>query len=451
MIHDFAWTADPRYIKVEREFVARREVTPREYEETAALLGLPLDEVKLPDVKMTLLIEPEHRGQVERHFRALRAAIKYYGLWYGPYPYETVTMVDPPFRTNSGGMEYPTLFTAGTRILASRKVLQPEGVIVHEFGHGYWYGIIANNEFEEPWLDEGFNSYSTGRVLAKAFGRGAYPLDFNGIPLASLFRLPKTLDFETDRATAISIVKFDPVIRDSWHFYDPGSYGANVYERASTCLNTLERVLGGRTMSRIMRTYFERFRFRHPKTADFVGVVNEISGRDMTWFFEEFLMNTLDFDYGIASCASVEKPKHPRGVFDVQGKKEEMTSEKIRGLESGNKGPSDGREYVTTVILRRYGEARVRGDARVELEVSFEDGSRETRFWDGQDRWARMVFVKPARAKLARIDPDGLWLVDSNMANNSWRAATAVDGLARLFSRLLSAVQNILLWMSVSS
>ena len=117
MVHDFAWTADPRYIKIERDFIGDREVTHAEYAETAERLGLPLEEVRLPDVRMTLLIAPEHKGQIERHFRALRAALKYYGLWYGPYPYETVTMVDPPFRTGSGGMEYPTLFTAGTRVL----------------------------------------------------------------------------------------------------------------------------------------------------------------------------------------------------------------------------------------------------------------------------------------------------------------------------------------------
>jgi hypothetical protein len=118
-IHDVAWTADPNFLRVERTFNAAEEVTPAEYEETARKLGLTTDEVRLPDVQMTLLIRKEHRRQVERHFKALRMALKYYGLWYGPYPYETVTMVDPPFRTGSGGMEYPTLFTAGTDVITS--------------------------------------------------------------------------------------------------------------------------------------------------------------------------------------------------------------------------------------------------------------------------------------------------------------------------------------------
>jgi hypothetical protein len=446
MIHDFAWTTDPRFIKVERPFVAAREVTPREYAETAALLGVPVDEVKLPDVRMILLIEPEHRGQIDRHFRALREAIKYYGLWYGPYPYETITMVDPPFRTKSGGMEYPTLFTAGTHVLLSRRVLEPEGVIVHEFGHNYWYGMVANNEFEEAWLDEGVNTYSTGRVLAKAYGRGMLPFDLNGIPLASLVGMPRTLDAETDRAAAIGIVPYDPVIRDSWHFYDSESYGANVYARAATCLNTLERLMGEKTMARIMRTYFSRFRFRHPKSADFMAVVSEISGQDMDWFFRSFLMDTLNFDYGIESCVSVEKPPFARGVFDVDGRKTEAPAP--GRPESGG---TAGREYVTTVSLRRYGEARLGGEARIKLVVSFEDGSSETRFWDGRDRWARLIFVRPARAVRAEIDPDTIWLIDSDITNNSYLVAPARGGLAALATRLLGALQNIFQWVSAFS
>ncbi|HYA48397.1 MAG TPA: M1 family metallopeptidase [Burkholderiales bacterium] len=449
MVHDFAWMADPRYVKFERTFVAAKEVGPLEYKETAALLDLPVEEVRLPDVKMTLLIAPEHKGQIERHFKALRTAIKYYGLWYGPYPYETVTMVDPPFRTASGGMEYPTLFTAGTRVLASADVLSPEGVIIHEFGHGYWYGLAANNEFEEAWLDEGINTYSTGRVLARTYGPSAFSIDVLGIPLASIFRMPKFLDYETDRAEAINTVKYDPVFTASWRFYNRGSYGANVYARASTCLNTLERLVGEQTMARIMRTFQMRFRFRHPKTADFVEVANEVSGRDLTWFFDELMGDTLNFDYGIASVESEERAAHPRGVFDVDGRKEEMTAAKAREIEGRSAGKDAtkavvAKEFLTTVTLRRFGEARVQGDVRVKFVVAFADGTQETGFWDGQGRWERFVFAKPAKALWAKVDPDLTWLVDSDLANNTYVVRPVRRGLARLFSELLHVVQTIL-------
>ncbi len=446
MVHDFAWTADPRYIKIERDFIGDREVTHAEYAETAERLGLPLEEVRLPDVRMTLLIAPEHKGQTERHFRALRAALKYYGLWYGPYPYETVTMVDPPFRTGSGGMEYPTLFTAGTRVLASRNVLSPEGVIVHEFGHGYWYGLAANNEFEAAWLDEGFNTYSTGKVLAKAYGPGAMSFVFKGFPLDWFLRLPRNFDFELNRAAAINTVRYDPVTAWSWKFYNSGSYGANVYMRAATLLETLERLLGEPVWSRIMRTYHMRYRFKHPTKSDFVAVVNELSGKDMTWFFDELLEGTEAFDYGIASVTSAKVPLRRRGVYDADGARTEWTDKKIAELEkTGAESPGGPPQaaYRTTVVLRRFGEARLGGDARVEVLVRFKDGTTETRAWDGQARWARLEFVRPVEVASAEIDPAGVWLIDENLANNSRGADGLRGNVVKMITQHLFLLQNL--------
>ena len=441
-IHDFAWTADPDFIKEERNFVADEEVTQEEYAEIARILQLPLEEVKLPDVKMILLIGPEHKGQIDRHFKALRMAIKYYGLWYGPYPYETVTMVDPPFRTGSGGMEYPTFFTAGTGILTSKKVLSPECVIIHEFGHGYWYGLNANNEFEEAWLDEGINTYSTGKVTTKAYGKGVVPMSFKGIPLSWFLKLPEYYDYESDRALAIHVVEFDPITAFSWRFYNGGTYALNVYMRASTCLNTLEGFVGEEMMLRILRTFHMRFRYKHPHTQDFIDVVNEITGRDLTWFFEELFFGTLNFDYGISSLASTEKKKFVRGVFDIDGKKEEYTQKKVDEMEE--KEPRDKKFYLTEVRVRRFGEARVHGDAFVKLKVVFEDGSEEVRYWKGQERWKKFIFEKPAKPTYAQIDPEYIWLIDSNLSNNSIRLKPKKSGILKLTTQFLFLIQNYL-------
>ncbi len=443
-IHDFAWTADPDFIRIEQEFIADKEVTQKEYEEMARILRLPLKDIKLPDVKMILLIEPEHRAQIDRHFKALRAALKYYGLWYGPYPYLTVTMVDPPFRTGSGGMEYPTLFTAGTSVLRTKKVLSPESVIVHEFGHGYWYGLSANNEFEEAWLDEGINSYSTGKVLAKAYGPSLMSGSFNEIPLAWFIKLPRYYDYEFDRAAAINVVKFDPITTFSWKFYDRGSYGLNVYMRAATCLDTLERLVGEETMLRIMRSFHMRFRYKHPKTSDFMAVVNGVTGRDLGWFFKELFSNTLNFDYGICSLRSEESKRFVRGVFDRDGKKEELTSKKVSQLEKKERKSGGRKLYTTKVRVRRFGEARVSGDAMVKLKVVFEDGSEEVRLWDGQGRWEKFSFEKPVKAKYAQVDPDNIWLIDSNLANNSLRLKPSRRGILRPATQLLFLIQNFL-------
>ena len=92
--------------------------------------------------------------------------LEFYSRNYGAYPYETITLVDPPINAlGAGGMEYPTLFTSIGLWFFPGGLRLPEMVTIHEFGHGYWYGIVASNEFEEAWLDEGINSYSEIKAM----------------------------------------------------------------------------------------------------------------------------------------------------------------------------------------------------------------------------------------------------------------------------------------------
>lgn len=438
-IHDFAWTADPDYVRIERDFVAADEVSEAEYREVAGALRLPIDQVRLPDVRMILLINPEHRSQAERHFKALRMALKYYGLWYGPYPYAQVTMVDPPFRSGSGGMEYQTLFTAGTRVLPSPQENNPEMVIVHEFGHGYWYGLAASNEFEEAWLDEGINTYSTGKVLAKAFGPSAVPLNLAGIPLSRYTGRFKYADLELDRMAAVHAARLDPVVTPSWRFSTSASYAMNVYMRAATNLRTLENLIGKEAMLRLLRTFHTRFRFRHPTTRDFIAVANEVSGRDLGWFFEEFFFSAKEWDFAVAQAESQEI-RTPRGVFERQGKKVETTSQAARQQDR----KSSKKRYATCVRVERLGEARPGGGVRLKVLTVFENGERKVESWDGLGRWVEFTYEGPSRVKFAQVDPERVFLVDSDLSNNSRLAKADPAGALRWSARLLFWTQNLL-------
>lgn len=438
-IHDFAWTADPDYIKIERDFIADREVSSVEYQEIAGTLRLPLEAVKLPDVKMILLINPEHRDQADRHFKALRMALKYYGLWYGPYPYQQVTMIDPPFRSGSGGMEYQTLFTAGTQVMPTPQANSPEMVIIHEFGHGYWYGLSASNEFEEAWLDEGINTYSTGKVLAKAYGAGSIPLALFGIPLTRYSGRFKYADMESDRAAAIQVVKTDPVVVPSWKFYDPMSYAFNVYMRASTNLLTLENIIGKEVMLRVMRAFQTRFRFRHPVTKDFIATVNEISGRNMNWLFDELFFSTREWDYAVDNVIS-RKVKTSRGMFDGKDKKSEVTSRAARDLDRKNKKTI----YRSLVRIRRLGDARPGPGVKLKIITAFEDGSQKINYWDGQGNWTEFSFEGASKIKYAQIDPDNVFLIDRDLSNNSFVVKANMGGTLRWTGKLLFWIQNLL-------
>ncbi len=149
-VHDFAWTTSPDYIERRERF----------------------EHDGLPPVDMRLMLQPEHVSQAARHFNSARATLRHYGEWFGPYPYGHITIVDPVWQSATDGMEYPTLFTAGTSLLMPREDTSLEDVIVHEAGHQWWYGMVGTNEFEDAWMDEGINQYATARVMAEEFPDG---------------------------------------------------------------------------------------------------------------------------------------------------------------------------------------------------------------------------------------------------------------------------------------
>ena len=233
-VHDFAWTSCPDFIEKTEEY------------------ALPSGK----EVEITLLILPEHKGQADRYFTSTKNAIKYYSKWYGEYPYRTVTVVDPAYRSESGGMEYPTFFTGGARWWARKNVWRPEIVTVHEFGHGYWYGLIGSNEFEYPWIDEGFNSFAESQVMEEAYGPNSYEIRYFGIPFVY-----DEVKFE-QKFDGLSgyrnWAKSDNMQRFAWEFGTRNSYIVNAYDKPQLMLLTLKNYLGKRMFDEIMMTFSRR-------------------------------------------------------------------------------------------------------------------------------------------------------------------------------------------------
>ncbi len=377
-VHDFTWTTSPDYVEHRQRF----------------------EHAGLPPVDIRLLMQPEHAGQEDRHFAATAAALRYYGEWYGPYPYGHVTVIDPAYQSGAGGMEYPTLFTAGTRWIAPRQTNSPEAVTVHEAGHQFWYAIVGNNEFEHAWMDEGLNTFSEERVQSIAFQPnyrverffgGFVPWQFRDI---ALNRATDGNGLNGYRSAAESDVPATPTYR-----YWPGTHAQVTYSKTALWLHTLERMLGWDTLQRILSTYFDRWKFRHPRPEDFFAVANEVSGRDLTWFFDQVHRSSNVFDYGV----------------------ERFVSERlaVQGLDDGPQPSFGNREaegtYRTTLVVRRFGEATF----PVTVVTTFADGQQLTETWDGIDRWRLYTYDRPSRAANVVIDPERTLLLDINYTNNS--------------------------------
>lgn len=484
---DFAWTADRRFLAIEREI---RPLDPDRLDDPVASewrrrkvdLGLSDADAALPTVKVVLLVQPEHADQADRMFEAARVALGCFGTWLGPYPYGRLTIVDPPWASaGAGGMEYPMLVTAGTVAGSTLDSQRPEGVIVHEIGHQWLMGALSNNETEEAWLDEGVNTYLTALALDLAYGPPRQGTDILGwyLPYVPFHEMsgvttgwPETLDlprwarppaidafrlwcdlpwlswvasrrYDTDpilpmRRAWLRRAGYDEMVKTGWTYFDRTSYAVNAYSRPALFLNSLRRQLGtdlgaaegDRKFFRALREYAREFRFGHPTTDDFLRKFKDM-GADPTAAADRLVRGATTFDYAVESVRDARSPEIVG--FDEKGV-----------LRKGRGGGADASEPRRTIVrLRRTGDSTV----PVVAEFRRADGTSERVRWDVKDqakeRWRD--FPVEGEVTLIRVDPDGVYLQDLNLSNNSFASAGNARPAAKWSVRFLGWLENTLL------
>lgn len=372
-VHDFAWTISPRF-----------EVNERQWKH----------------VKIKAVMQPEHSGSTERYFQSVIAALEYFQKHLGRYPYSVLTLVDPPLEASgSSGMEYPNFITCGETFWGlPNGIRSAEVVTIHEFGHQYFQGMLASNEFEESFLDEGFNQYYEGRIMDATYGKGS---------MINLFGF-KLNDSESPRMAYVSMknIKISEIFRKSWE-YPKGTYGTLTYMKTATMLQTLENLIGTKTMDEVMQTYFIRWRFKHPAVKDFVTIVNEIApkrtnfkyGKNFDWYFEQALYKAPDFDYEVSEI-------------------------------SQNK-----------CTIKRLGDMII----PTEILVKFTDGKEELINWNGEDYSKVLMFEKPINS--VTIDPKNKILFDLNLNNNSRTLEQSSLSFVKYAMKIMFWVQNLMSWL----
>ena len=154
------------------------------------------------------------------------------------------------------------------------------------------------------------------------------------------------------------------------------------YSKPSLCLHTLERALGWTTVQQILSTFFERWKFKHPEPDDLFAVATEVSGRDLTPFFDQVYRGSAVFDYGVESVSSTA---------------------------------AGDDNFMSEVFVRRYGD----GIFPVTILVTLANGEQRRFAWDGVGRWHRVQIEYRARAVSAQVDPEQVLLLDTNFTNNS--------------------------------
>ncbi len=351
-VHDFAWIASPNFLY-----------------ESGVWNGIDIH-----------VLYDSERGRdwtkevVKRGVRVL----EWLSMKFGEYPYPQVTITHAKL---GGGMEYPMLVMDGSA---------SEGLIAHEVGHIWFYGILGNNEPEEAWLDEGFTTFQTGWYMMNQYppdGRGGSGNDLFGklMFLQKLFTSNSLLE-----SSQWNVAKFvtsgynTPIAGPARKSPGYPVYRQNAYSKPAIMLYNLKGYLGEERFLSAMQSYYDQWKLNHPNEERFRSSMEKATGEDLDWFFDPWLHEAGYADYALSGWTS-------------------------KRLSSG--------KYEVTASIRNRGTMEYPLD--VEVELANGETFRPERWTNFKNRWKDdYTFTVPDRPKSITLDPDD-WILDVDRRNNS--------------------------------
>lgn len=197
------------------------------------------------EVEIRLWYLPQHREDVDLVLDAAAFQLELLGELVGPYPYSELDIVDLPGAF--GGIEYPALVTIGT--LGGPWIVEP---VVHEVAHQWFYGLIGDDQVNEPWMDEAFATYATALYLENANGRG------------------RATGYLSDhRAVVREHPQGSRPIGEPVASYPGGQYRVLVYLKGALFYQELRQQLGDEVFFDFLQSFHQRYRYGFATAADF--------------------------------------------------------------------------------------------------------------------------------------------------------------------------------------
>lgn len=255
-VHDFAWFAD-------KDFVIRYDT-------------LQVDD---KTVDIFTYHHPDGNKNWINSTKYVKSAVQHYSSWLGDYAYPVVQAVEGPKNDMSGGMEYP-MITLITSPGADEEML--DGVITHEVGHNWFYGMLASNERTHAWMDEGLNTYFQFRYEAEKYKANSV----FGSSLPAELKQKNTDDFQAIVYNAMTQIPMEEEIDiPAGDFKNKDEYGVVTYVKTALWMYALELEIGKDKLQKGMQSYFDQWKFKHPYPEDLKLALEKESGKDLTNYF----------------------------------------------------------------------------------------------------------------------------------------------------------------------
>jgi len=343
--------------------------------------------------ELTVAYAPGHEAVSLREMDALEGTFNWYNTHIGSYPYSAYTVIDTPFcAIGASGMEYPMVSTGFALKLFPKWFRIPEETVVHEFGHSYFQGMLASNEFTEAWLDEGINTYMTALIMEDLYGK----CNFNALPRFCASSLDRMMNSD------YSALRYQKPNQPANTYADRHAYAQASYNKVCLLLKTLENIIGKEEMTSIMKDYFSQFRFEHPTGTDFLEIFNSHTNNRFA-----NLMDTMINSNSFPDAAVLRVTRNANPSFKG------FVPERVAYMET----PDPTNTVRFSIVL-------VKEDLPlpVPYRLTFSDGSEVNGELGILDSSKTVTVDKPANVRLveARIDPERKILIDLNRSNNRY-------------------------------
>ena len=254
MVHDFTWAADPDYIH---------------------------DKVTANDGTVLHFLYQDN-DSIKENWKNLQPKteqiLEFFNENIGPYPYEQYSVI----QGGDGGMEYGM----STLITGERKFGSLVGVTAHEMAHSWFQFILATNEAQHEWMDEGFTSFISSEAMNVVMGENK--------------ENPHSGSYRGYTYLANSGVE-QPMTTHADRYNVNQAYSITAYAKGAVFLAQLEYLLGNDLQDEIIKEYYNQWKFKHPTPNDFIRVAEKVSGAELGWYLIDFGQTTNTIDYAVKS------------------------------------------------------------------------------------------------------------------------------------------------------